>query len=194
MIWYNVNISLRKRYETEIISTIDGKSGTLMNVSKRWKTEWNEHISVFLKLILFALIIGITVGVVGAGFHHAIEIATALRIQYPWLLYLMPVAGVCIIGLYRICGIEKDRGTNFVLTAVREDEPMYLRKAPLIFISTVLTHLVGGSSGREGAALQLGGAISGKIGQAMRLGDKDKKLITMCGMAHKFMWFDCLTN
>ena len=186
MIWYNVNISLRKRYETEIISTIDGKYGTLMNVSKRWKTEWNEHISVFLKLILFALIIGITVGVVGAGFHHAIEIATALRIQYPWLLYLMPVAGVCIIGLYRICGIEKDRGTNFVLTAVREDEPMYLRKAPLIFISTVLTHLVGGSSGREGAALQLGGAISGKIGQAMRLGDKDKKLITMCGMAAGF--------
>ncbi|MBR7148574.1 MAG: chloride channel protein, partial [Firmicutes bacterium] len=157
-----------------------------MKVSKQWKTEWNEHISGFFKLILFALIIGITVGVVGAAFHHAIEIATALRIQYPWILYLMPLAGVCIIGLYRICGIEKDRGTNFVLTAVREDEPMYFRKAPLIFISTVLTHLVGGSSGREGAALQLGGAISGEIGHAMGLDDKDKKLITMCGMAAGF--------
>ncbi len=157
-----------------------------MNISELWKKEWNEHISVFLKLIVFAVIIGVVVGAVGAAFHHAIEIATEWRLHHPWLLYLMPVAGVMIIGLYRICGIEKDRGTNFVLTAVREDEPMYLRKAPLIFISTVLTHLVGGSSGREGAALQLGGAISGKIGHAMGLDSKDKKLITMCGMAAGF--------
>lgn len=158
----------------------------LMNILDKWKREWNEHISVFLKLILFAVIIGVTVGIVGAAFHHSIEIATELRLEHPWLLYLMPLAGVVIIGSYRICGIEKDRGTNFVLTAVREDEPMYLRKAPLIFISTVLTHLVGGSSGREGAALQLGGSISGKIGHAMGLGSKDKKLITMCGMAAGF--------
>ena len=157
-----------------------------MNISDKWKREWNEHISVFLKLLLFAVIIGVTVGVVGAAFHHSIEIATELRLEHPWLLYLMPLAGMVIIGSYRICGIEKDRGTNFVLTAVREDEPMYLRKAPLIFISTVLTHLVGGSSGREGAALQLGGAISGKIGHAMGLDNKDKKLITMCGMAAGF--------
>ena len=157
-----------------------------MKISGKWKQEWNERISVFLKLILFAVIIGVTVGVVGATFHHAIEIATELRLKYPWLLYFLPLAGMTIIGLYKICGIEKDRGTNFVLTAVREDEPMYLRKAPLIFISTGLTHLVGGSSGREGAALQLGGAISGKIGHAMGVDDKDKKLITMCGMAAGF--------
>ena len=153
---------------------------------EKWKSVWHEHLSVFLKMIIFSCIIGITVGVVGALFHHAIELATELRHEHPWLLYLMPLAGVSIIGLYRICGIEKDRGTNFVLTAVREDEPMYLRKAPLIFISTVLTHLVGGSSGREGAALQLGGAISGKIGHAMKLDEKDKKVITMCGMAAGF--------
>ena len=101
-----------------------------MNISDKWKREWNEHISVFLKLLLFAVIIGVTVGVVGAAFHHSIEIATELRLEHPWLLYLMPLAGMVIIGSYRICGIEKDRGTNFVLTAVREDEPMYLRKAP----------------------------------------------------------------
>jgi len=153
---------------------------------EKWKAVWREHLSVFLKLLIFSCIIGITVGVVGALFHHAIEVATELREHHPWLLYGLPVAGVVIIGLYRLCGIEKDRGTNFVLTAVREDEPMYLRKAPLIFISTVLTHLTGGSSGREGAALQLGGAISGAIGHAMKLDEKDKKLITMCGMAAGF--------
>ena len=153
---------------------------------EKWKEVWREQLSVFLKLLVFSCIIGVTVGIVGALFHHAIELATELRHEYPWLLYGMPLAGIIIIGSYRVCGIEKDRGTNFVLTAVREDEPMYLRKAPLIFISTVLTHLTGGSSGREGAALQLGGAISGKIGHAMKLDEKDKKLITMCGMSAGF--------
>ena len=64
--------------------------------------------------------------------------------------------------------IRDSRGTNLVLVAVREHEPMKLRTAPLIFLSTVITHLVGGSAGREGAALQLGASISNKI--AHRLG------------------------
>lgn len=68
----------------------------------------------------------------------------------------LPLGGVAIVLLYRICGMEKDRGTNFVLVAVRENQPLRLRTAPLIFAATVLTHLLGGSSGREGAILQIG--------------------------------------
>ena len=79
-----------------------------------------------------------------------------------------------------------DRGTNFVLVAVRENKPLRLRTAPLVFLSTIITHLVGGSSGREGAILQIGGSISSKIGQWMRLDDKDSRIITMCGMAAAF--------
>lgn len=70
---------------------------------------------------------------------------------------------------------ERDRGTNFVLTAVRENAALPLRTAPLVFLSTILTHLLGGSSGREGAILQIGGSISSWIGRLMRLDDKDSR-------------------
>ena len=69
---------------------------------------------------------------------------------------------------------------------MRQDHPVRLRLAPSIFITSVLTHLCGGSAGREGAALQLGGAISGNIGHLMHLDDKDSRTITMCGMAACF--------
>lgn len=82
--------------------------------------------------------------------------------------------------------MERDRGTNFVLVAVREDQPLRLRTAPLVFLSTIITHLVGGSSGREGAILQIGGSISSKIGHWMGLNDKDRRIITMCGMSAAF--------
>ena len=157
-----------------------------MNAWKKWQSIWRQQLFVFVKLMVFSCVIGISVGVVGAVFHMAIERATALRTDHPWLLYCMPAAGVVIIFMYQFCHMEKDRGTNFVLTAVRENEPMYLRTAPLIFIATVLTHLTGGSSGREGAALQLGGSISSKIGRVMGLDDKDERIITMCGMAAGF--------
>lgn len=145
-----------------------------------------EHACGFLKWLLFAAIIGVVVGCVSSAFYHALLWATAAREGHPWLLALLPAAGIAIVGLYRVCGLEKDRGTNFVLTAVRENEPMRLRTAPLVFLSTAITHLFGGSSGREGAILQIGGSISSTIGQWMHLDDKDSRIITLCGMAAAF--------
>ena len=82
--------------------------------------------------------------------------------------------------------MEKDQGTNLVLVAVREAEPLKLRTAPLIFLSTVLTHLVGGSAGREGAALQLGGSLAAWVGKKIRLDAKDHRIMIMCGMSAAF--------
>ncbi len=142
--------------------------------------------AIFLKWLLFSCIIGMVCGGVGTAFHFAIELVTDLRLEHFWLIWLLPAGGALIALLYRWCGMEKDRGTNFVLVAVRENTPLRLRTAPLIFLSTVLTHLVGGSSGREGAALQLGGAISSKLGHRMGLDDKDRRMVTMCGMSAAF--------
>ena len=144
------------------------------------------HPGTFLKWLLFAAVIGLVVGCVGTGFSYALTAVTNLRTARPWLLGLLPLGGVSIVLLYRVCGMEKDRGTNFVLAAVRENAALPLRTAPLVFLSTVITHLVGGSSGREGAILQIGGSISSSIGRWMRLDDKDSRIITMCGMAAGF--------
>lgn len=153
---------------------------------RRWgRTIW-ENGCTFLKWILFACIIGVVTGGVGAGFHHAIEAVTALRGEYPWLICLLPVAGLLIVASYEVTGMSDDKGTEFVIASVRDAKPLRIRTAPPIFLGTVLTHLCGGSSGREGAALQLGGCMSNCIGHWMKLDGKDERVITMAGMAAGF--------
>ncbi|MEG1243116.1 MAG: chloride channel protein [Oscillospiraceae bacterium] len=136
--------------------------------------------------MLFASIIGLVVGGVSSGFYFAFNFVTRLFNENSWLLYLLPVGGLAIVLLYKLCGMERDRGTNFVLLAVRENAVLPLKTAPLVFISTLITHLFGGSSGREGAILQIGGSISSSIGRLMRLDDKDSRIVTMCGMSAAF--------
>ena len=145
-----------------------------------------EQPGAFVKWLVFAGVSGLLCGGVATAFYYAFEAVTGLRRANPWLLWLLPLGGVAIVLLYRVCGMEGDRGTNFVLVAVREDRPLRLRTAPLVFAATILTHLCGGSSGREGAILQIGGSISSKIGRWMGLDDKDRRVITMCGMSAAF--------
>ena len=147
---------------------------------------WRDYLLTLLKWVLFALLSGLTVGFIGALFHMAIEIATEYRLTAGWPIFLLPVAGVVIVWLYHVTGMSDDKGTEYIIGAVREGRILRIRTAPLIFISTVLTHFVGGSAGREGAALQLGGSMSNFIGRILRLDEKDDRIITMCGMAAGF--------
>ena len=140
----------------------------------------------FLRWLFFACIIGVVVGAVGVGFHHAISLVTDWRTAHPQILFVLPLAGLFLVWLYRACDMARDGGTNLVLISVRDNAPIRLRTAPLIITATILTHLCGGSSGREGAALQMGSAISAWIGRLMRLDDKDERVIKMCGMAAGF--------
>lgn len=156
-----------------------------MTVSPRVKDGIQECI-FFCKWVLYACVIGVIVGLVAVAFHHGIDFATHLRQGQPWVIWLLPIGGMAIVLLYKVCGMEKDRGTNLVLVAVREAQPLKLRTAPLIFLSTILTHFVGGSAGREGAALQLGGSLSAYIGRKIGLDKKDSRVIVMCGMAAAF--------
>lgn len=156
-----------------------------MKLSDRVRGHLDEGIT-FVKWVLYACFIGVTVGLVGVAFHLGIHWGTELRVVHPEVIWLLPVAGVAIVLIYRICGMEKDGGTNLVLVAVREAEPLKLRTAPLIFLSTILTHLAGGSAGREGAALQLGGSLAAYTGRKIGLDKKDGRVMVMCGMAAAF--------
>ena len=117
---------------------------------------------------------------------------TGLREQHGWILYLLPLAGLVIVWAYHVTGMADDKGTEYIIGAVREGRNLRIRTAPLIFLSTVLTHLCGGSAGREGAALQLGGSMSNFLGRVVHLNEKDDRIITMCGMAAGFsapVWY-----
>lgn len=157
-----------------------------VNKLKQALDEPLKNTITFLKWCIFACIAGVVIGGVGVAFHYGIFYATALRTEQPWLLWLLPIGGVIIVGLYKLCGMEHDKGTNFVLTAVRANDRLSWKTAPLIFVSTIITHLFGGSAGREGAALQIGGSIGAGIGRIFHLDDKDERIITMCGMSAAF--------
>ena len=141
---------------------------------------------IFLKWVLYSCCIGVLVGAVAVAFHYGIDWTTELRLHDPNIIFLLPAGGVAIVLIYRICKMERDRGTNLVLVAVRSAVPLKLRTAPLIFLATIITHLVGGSAGREGAALQLGGSLAAYVGRLIHLDTKDSRMMVMCGMSAAF--------
>lgn len=145
-----------------------------------------KTIYTFIKWIFISSIIGILVGAAGSLFHHATDYVTELRHNYNWLIYLLPVGGIVIVALYKICKLENDKGTNDVLLSISQNKRLSIFMAPLIFITSTITHLFGGSAGREGAALQIGGSLAQNLGKIFRLDDNDKKIITMCGMSGTF--------
>ena len=136
--------------------------------------------------LVLAGLAGLACGLAGAAFTWCVAQATALRGAHPWLLFCMPIAGLIIVWSYRTAGMENDSGTNQIIASVRGGERPPVRLAPLIFLGSVLTHLTGGSAGREGAALQIGGSISAGIGRLLRLGERNTNTIIQCGMAGLF--------
>ena len=156
-----------------------------MRISDRVRGHLEEG-GLFLKWLLYACFVGALVGVVGVAFHHGIDWAAEFRAHNPAVVWLLPAGGVSVAFIYRLCYMLEDRGTNLVLAAVRDAERLRLRTAPLIFIATIITHLVGGSAGREGAALQLGGSLAAYVGRKTRLDAKDSRVMVMCGMAAAF--------
>lgn len=144
------------------------------------------YISWFLRWLVFGTITGIVCGLVGATFHVGIDIATGLRQSYQWLLFLLPFAGLLIVFAYHRAGLPHDPGTNLVLSSIQGEKHIPLQMAPLIFFGTILTHLCGGSSGRVGAALQIGGSIGEGLGHLFRLKNTDIKIIIICGMSAVF--------
>lgn len=135
---------------------------------------------------LLAAGMGLLCGGVGAAFSHAIAAVTALRARWPWLVFLLPAAGLAIAGLYHLGRMDNDRGTNLILEGARAESQPPLRLAALIFAGTVLTHLCGGSSGREGAALQIGGCMGSWLARRMRLTTENRVMLLLCGMSGLF--------
>ena len=145
-----------------------------------------ENIREFLRWLILASFTGLVVGGVGTLFVKGLGIANTMRGEHPQMILVLPLAGLVIVFLYKICKYENDKGTNLVISTLHAESQIPFRMAPLIFVSTIITHMFGGSAGREGAALQLGGSLGNQLGRWFRLDDDDTKLIVMCGMSAAF--------
>ena len=145
-----------------------------------------DFIKAFLKWGILGVLVGCIGGLLGAGFHHALHFVTHLRGAHTWLIFLLPVAGLLSVGIYRIFGLRGNRGTNEIIDAILDGKPVSPMVAPVIFLASSVTHLFGGSAGREGAALQLGGSAASVLGRALKLKESDRTVLIMSGMSAVF--------
>ncbi len=126
-------------------------------------------------------------GSASALFLWALDRVTQLRFEQPWLLFLLPLAGPVIVWLYRAFGGNSERGTNLLLDAIHEPSGgVPARMAPLVLVTTLLTHLFGGSAGREGTAIQMGGGLAGGFIDWFRIAERHRRTLLLAGVAAGF--------
>lgn len=138
-----------------------------------------------LKWLVLAMITGVPCGIIGAAFDLAVEHVTELRTEYTAILFLLPVIGLVIVAFYKAAKLE-GVSTDDMIDCVKDGKPIRFWLLPVMFISTVLTHLGGGSAGREGAALQMGGTIGWWAGGVLHLNEHERRMAVQCGMAAFF--------
>ena len=144
------------------------------------------YVRTFLKWMLLGVLMGILGGLLGAGFHHALHFVTHVRSENTWLIFLLPVGGMLTVALYRMLKMQKNRGTNEIIDATLDGHPVSPAVAPSIFLATAMTHLFGGSAGREGAALQLGGSTASMLAKLFKLKENERRVMVMAGMSSVF--------
>ena len=109
---------------------------------------WGIYARMMGKWLFMACVIGGICGIIGSAFHIGVEAATAFRLEHTWMLALLPAAGLVIVWIYRVLHTQ-GQGTNDILAEVQKGKGLPIKLLPAIFLSTVLTHLCGGSAGRK---------------------------------------------
>lgn len=146
-----------------------------------------EAVFTLFKWIFICILIGILSGSASALLLSSLEWAAQMRELNPWLLWLLPIGGLIIGLVYHYYGQEVVKGNNLLLIEYAKPEKIIpLRMAPFILVGTFITHLFGGSAGREGTAVQMGGAIADQFTRLFQLDSSDRKTIIILGISAGF--------
>lgn len=147
----------------------------------------SQRRSSLLQWLGLGAAVGIACGIASATFLYFLERATAFREQHEYLVYALPVAGLVIGAVYERWGKPIEGGNNLVLDAMHEDSPQLpLRMGPMVLIGTVLTHVFGGSAGREGTAVQMGASLADAIAHRFRVDRAMRRQLLAAGIAGGF--------
>ncbi|MGC4037740.1 MAG: voltage-gated chloride channel family protein [Chitinophagaceae bacterium] len=149
-----------------------------------------EQVKIARHLVYWTLLIvpvAIVTGSLVALFLWLLDLATATRWHHLWLIFLLPLAGILITFLYKFYGKNSDAGNNLIMDEIHKPGGgIPLRMAPFVLVSTIITHLFGGSAGREGTAVQMGGSISFLFSGWYKVSQREKRILLLCGMAAGF--------
>lgn len=141
----------------------------------------------FVTWTILGALVGVAAGAGSAAFLAGLYWATDTREAHPWLLWWLPVAGLVIGGVYYRFGRSVEGGNNLLLDRIHQPgEAVPLRMTPMIALTTIGTHLFGGSAGREGTAVQMGGGLADGIARGLRLGPHNHRLVLISGISGGF--------
>ena len=156
-----------------------------MELFRKKLTEAWSFSRAFMEWLAVSTLIGACGGIVGSLFYLSISWVTKLREKSPWLIFLLPLGGLVIAALYRFSKTEGE-STNDIIDSILLGSKVDILLLPVIFLSTVITHLLGGSAGREGAALQIGGSLGCNVGRILELDEKEERIAILSGMSAVF--------
>lgn len=150
----------------------------------------NQQIFVLkftLKWLLMAVLVGLAIGSASAFFLVSLDWTTHFRENHPWLIWFLPLGGLAVGAIYHYFGQDVAKGNNQLIEEIQHPEKTIpFKMMPLILLTTLLTHLVGGSAGREGTAVQMGGAIADFFTKPLKFNDLDRKILLMMGISAGF--------
>lgn len=140
-----------------------------------------------LKWILISGVVGLLGGFAAAVFLHALNFATNYRDQHPWIIWFLPLGGALIGWSYHRYGKRTSEGTGLILEEIHDpSRTLPLRMAPMVFLGTVVTHLFGGSAGREGTAVQMGSTLADQLSSWFRFDSEERKILLVAGAGAGF--------
>ena len=146
--------------------------------------------SIFRYLVRWvplAVLAGVMAGSASALLLWSLNVATAVREAHRWIIALLPLAGLAVGLMYRYLGTSVEAGNNLILDEVHDPKrTIPIRMTPLILIGTFVTHLFGGSAGREGTAIQTGASLADQLSRPFRLNPVERRVLLMCGISAGF--------
>lgn len=147
----------------------------------------NTIFCYLLKWTILSLLVGAVAGTLSALFLSLLNLATDFRNSHPWMIYLLPLAGFFIGFLYYHKGKDVERGNNLVFDTIHNPKDVIpFKMTPLVLFGTIITHLFGGSAGREGTALQMSSATADQLHQPFQLSPSDRKILLIAGLSAGF--------
>jgi H+/Cl- antiporter ClcA len=150
-------------------------------------SEQLSALSQMVRWLVLAVLVAVLAGSASAGFLMALAWATDTREAHRWLVWLLPLAGFVVGWVYLKVGQSVEAGNNLLIDEVHDPKKVVpLRMAPLILLSTVASHLFGASVGREGTAVQMGGALADQLTRVFRLRPDDRRILLMAGISAGF--------
>ncbi len=161
-----------------------------MTTKDQHSISFKEHYNSLKHAVRWTLLVlpaSLVIGSIVAFFLWLLSVAIHFRFTHYWLLYLLPLAGLLIHFIYQSIGKSSEKGNNLIIEQIQQGgDGIPKEMTPVILITTVLTHLFGGSAGREGTAVQIGGSIAFLFGTWFKLKEEDMKMMLTAGVAAGF--------